>query len=97
MNWDNGSTLGLIFGEDNFKIISEANVELENLKVSEEEFASYLKLQKSGIINMHDLVKGCEYTGLDQKTYLAIIENYSILKEQYSEVYENVFNRNINI
>lgn len=65
--------------------------------VSEEDFISYLQLQKSGVINMLDYVHGCEYTGLDKETYLSIIKNYSKLKDQYSEAYENIFKKDVNI
>lgn len=32
MNWDNGSTLGLVVGEDKFKIIKKPNLDFEELE-----------------------------------------------------------------
>ena len=33
VNWENGSTLGLVIGEDQFKIISTIDVEKENISI----------------------------------------------------------------
>lgn len=163
VNWENGSNLGLIVGEDKFNIINNEKNVIENLgmgkciilkesnqskycliyaltskqfivvsdlnketgdwihgcyfgsnlngaleqydsrvktndiTISEESFKSYLELQKSGVINMNDIISACEITGLDKKTYINIINNYSLLKETYQDAYNEIFDRNIDI
>ena len=47
--------------------------------ISFEDFAAYVKLQRSGRINMTDIVTGTRLTGLPESVYEAIIWNYSDL------------------
>lgn len=50
---------------------------------TEEQFCSYLKLQREGTINMLDVQNGCALTGLDPDTYMACITNYTELRKRH--------------
>tara|TARA_R100001082_G_scaffold31512_1_gene16072 strand:- start:1018 stop:1209 length:192 start_codon:yes stop_codon:yes gene_type:complete len=52
--------------------------------VTKDEFLSYETVRRSGYYNMYDPM-AIELSGLDGKTYLAIMDNYSELKDKYME------------
>ena len=67
------------------------------LNISEDDFVSYLELQKSGEINMVLVSTGCELTGLDSNTYKNIQKNYKQLMESYPDAYEEVMHKKVEI
>ena len=57
----------------------------EEVKVTEEEFQSYVEVQNEGCWNMLS-AEARIATGLDKETYMACIKNYSQLAEMYKEI-----------
>lgn len=47
------------------------------------QFAKFIWLQNSGMINMYDVRRGCEYIGETQDVYLTIMKNYTELRTKY--------------
>lgn len=47
------------------------------------QFAKFIILQNSGIINMFDVRRGCEFIGETKDVYRTIMENYSELRTKY--------------
>jgi hypothetical protein len=93
LSWIN--SFGAIWLSDYIDNLKEEKME-QKLNISEDDFRSYLEVQKSGFYNMFD-PNAKELTRLDKDTYLAIMKNYSKLKEKYPETYEKIFNKNIDI
>lgn len=73
------------------------NLKEPELEISEENFRSYLEIQKSAVINMMDVKRGCEFSGLDRETWLGIQNNYKKLRQTYPDTYEEVMDKKINI
>lgn len=55
------------------------------MKPSKEQFLDYVRIQRSGVINMFDVRYVCEesYTGLTKDIVLYIFNHYSELIEEY--------------
>ena len=53
--------------------------------ISKAHFMCYMKVRKSGVINMLDVRAGCELTGLRPSVYKSIIVNFKYLYEKYGE------------
>jgi hypothetical protein len=47
-----------------------------------QDFAAYKVIQKSGQINMWDVLNGCRLSGLNSDEYVFVMKNYSELKKQ---------------
>ena len=54
-------------------------------KVTKEQFEAYVRVQKSGAYNMFD-PRSQAATGLTRAIYLAVMEQYGKLMEQYPDV-----------
>ena len=55
--------------------------------VTKQQFKAYEEVRRSGFYNMiTDAEKVMKHTGLDKKTYIAIIENYATLKALYKNI-----------
>ena len=57
---------------------------MAKLEITEEQFESYVRVQKSGVTNMFDVRNVTALTGLDKKQIMEIMSNYSELVEKYS-------------
>ena len=53
--------------------------------ITKEKFKKFVKLRDEGIINMNDISRGTEITGLTPIEYKDIINNF----KQYSDLYES--------
>lgn len=53
------------------------------MKVTKREFLDYYRVQKSGVTNMFDVRMVGELSGLDKKTIMEIITNYSDYADKY--------------
>lgn len=47
------------------------------------QFAKFIWLQNSGMINMYDVRRGCEYIGETKDVYRTIMDNYTELRTKY--------------
>lgn len=54
--------------------------------ITKEKFDTFVKLQKSGIINMTDIVKGAKITHMSEDDYFDIVWNYKQYKEQFKQL-----------
>ena len=52
-------------------------------KITKYQWKKYLRVQRSGIINMNDIRTGAFLIGETQEVYETIIYNYSYLREKY--------------
>lgn len=52
-------------------------------KITKYQWKKYLRVQRSGIINMNDIRTGAFLIGESQEVYETIIFNYSYLREKY--------------
>ena len=52
-------------------------------KITKYQWKKYLRVQRSGIINMNDIRTGAFLIGETQEVYETIIFNYSYLLEKY--------------
>ena len=57
---------------------------MAKLEITEEQFESYVRVQKSGVTNMFDLNNVKALTGLNKEQCLEIMSNYGELEEKYS-------------
>ena len=57
---------------------------MAKLEITEEQFESYVRVQKSGVTNMFDLRNVKALTGLNKEQCLEIMSNYGELEEKYS-------------
>ena len=57
---------------------------MAKLEITEEQFESYVRVQKSGVTNMFDLRNVTALTGLDKEQCLEIMSNYGELDKKYS-------------
>lgn len=55
------------------------------MKITKEQFKSFVKVQKSGVTNMFDTKKVSELSGLDKLTIIEIMENYSMYEEKFGK------------
>lgn len=58
---------------------------LEKECISKVHFMRYMKVRKSGVINMLDVRAGCKLTGLMPSVYKSIIVNFKYLYEKYGK------------
>ena len=58
--------------------------------ISKKKFDKFIKLRDEGIINMNDISRGTEITGLTPLEYKDIINNF---KQYYDLFYENSKNK----
>jgi hypothetical protein len=56
---------------------------MEDIKVTKEQFLKFEEVRQSGVTNMWDLPVVCHLTGLGREVVLAIMHNYSDLKDKY--------------
>ena len=56
---------------------------MAKLEITEEQFESYVRVQKSGVINMFDLRNVTALTGLNREQCLEIMNNYDKLSKKY--------------
>lgn len=54
------------------------------MEITKKEFESYLKVRDSGAINMFDVRKVGELSGLDKDTIIQIMRNFSVLEKKYT-------------
>lgn len=54
--------------------------------ITEEMFAAYEAVRKSGVTNMFDLHVVCQHSGLLREEAMAIMKNYIKLTEQYPHI-----------
>ncbi len=54
--------------------------------ITEEMFAAYEEVRRSGITNMFDLHIVCEHSCLSREQVLIIMKNYRTLTEQYPHI-----------
>ena len=66
-------------------------------EITEDEFISYLEVQRSGVINMLDIANGCELSGLDRETYKSIIDHYDELVDLYPDKYNEMLSLCIDV
>lgn len=52
-------------------------------KITKYQWKKYLQVQRSGIINMNDKLKGAFLIGETKEVYETIIINYSYLRDKY--------------
>ena len=52
------------------------------MKITQEQFESYVDVQESGITNMFDVRTVSAHSGLDKQEIMYIMKNYSELLEQ---------------
>ena len=52
------------------------------MKITQEQFQSYVDVQESGITNMFDVRTVSAHSGLDKQEIMYIMKNYSELLEQ---------------
>ena len=57
---------------------------MAKLEITEEQFESYVRVQKSGVTNMFDLNNVKALTGLNKEQCIAIMEQYGELDKKYS-------------
>ena len=57
---------------------------MAKLEITEEQFESYVRVQKSGVTNMFDIRNVTALTGLDKNQCIAIMEQYGELDKKYS-------------
>ena len=53
------------------------------MKITQEQFQSYVDVQESGITNMFDVRTVSVHSGLDKQEIMYIMTNYSTLQEKY--------------
>ena len=53
--------------------------------ITKEKFEAYVDVQESGVTNMFDVRTVSMLSGLDREEIMAIMKNYSNLKEKYNE------------
>jgi hypothetical protein len=53
--------------------------------ITKEKFEAYVGVQESGVTNMFDVRTVSMLSGLDREEIMAIMKNYSNLKEKYNE------------
>jgi len=58
----------------------------KKVDITEEDFKSYVRVQKSGKTNMFDIKYVCELSGLEREKVIAITENYEDLTKEYPNV-----------
>ena len=63
-------------------LFSDTKIEEES-GVSQEDFESYVEVQKSGVTNMFDVRKVQSLSGLDRETIMDIMKNYGKYKEKF--------------
>lgn len=54
-------------------------------EITKIQFEKFIKLQKSGIINMTDIVRGSKLIKESEDVYETIMWNYEELKEQFKK------------
>jgi hypothetical protein len=54
--------------------------------ITKEKFEAYVDVQESGVTNMFDVRTVGMLSGLDREEIMAIMQNYSNLKEKYNEL-----------
>jgi hypothetical protein len=54
--------------------------------ITKEKFEAYVDVQESGVTNMFDVRIVGMLSGLDREEIMAIMQNYSNLKEKYNEL-----------
>ena len=54
------------------------------LEITEEQFESYVRVQKSGVTNMFDVRNVTALTGLDKSQIMEIMKTYGELEEKYN-------------
>ena len=57
---------------------------MAKLEITEEQFESYVRVQKSGVTNMFDVRNVTALTGLDKNQCIAIMEQYGELDKKYN-------------
>jgi len=63
------------------------------MEITKEQFDKFIKLQKSGVINMSDIVKGAKLINEPEYIYENILFNYGeIRKKYYPDIVNNKFN-----
>lgn len=60
--------------------------EIEHPKVTKDKFLTYVRVQKTGGINMMDVKRVIELSGLTKDEILDIMENYSTYENQYLKI-----------
>ena len=57
---------------------------MAKLEITEEQFESYVRVQKSGVTNMFDVRNVTALTSLDKKQIMEIMSNYNEIEKFYS-------------
>ena len=53
------------------------------MNITQEQFQSYVDVQKSGVTNMFNVAVVSDYSGLNRQEIMTIMKNYSTLQEKY--------------
>lgn len=64
-------------------------------KITQDEFERYERVRRLGVVNMFDVVKVGQLSGLSRSTIIEIMKDYSRLKDHYSIVseYDEVYSK----
>ena len=54
-------------------------------EITKEQFAAYVRVQKSGVTNMFDIRNVTALTGLDKNQCMIIMKNYNELYKKYNK------------
>ena len=55
------------------------------MKISKQQFQSYVDVQMSGVTNMYNATLVSQLTGLTKPELINIMQNYDTYKKQYSD------------
>ena len=53
------------------------------MAITNEDFNAYVSVQESGVTNMFDVSTVSDYSGLNRKQIIAIMQNYQTLYDKY--------------
>jgi hypothetical protein len=65
--------------------MSTVTIQTKMIMITKEKFLKYLRVQRSGVINMLDIDNGTRLSGLSEDDYTNIIWNYSKYSKEFLE------------
>ena len=54
------------------------------MEITKKDFESYKRVRDSGVTNIFDIKTVAELSGLEKKTILEIMKNFSVLEKKYT-------------